>query len=294
MRWQLTMRCGHNRNGTAGPGGWGRWVAAAVVACVMSGGLAGSKVYGDRPAPGGDSEAIDAERPGRPSEGGPDGRPGGPRRGIGRPDRPPGPPTDGRGRFRGRPDPELFLSPEEREEVLEFAREHFPEIHERLQEDWDDVPETRSAWRMQRLIWPMIRLMRIARYDPELADLLIAEQRVEMRLSELQRDYLAFPVDSVRVEIKQQMRVLFEERFGLRRQRLEREIRSLQERLEQARQQLQQQEQAKEALIDTELNQLIEDLERRPLRPGVGSPLYELDNGDDLLPERPPARNDSP
>jgi len=271
-----------------------RWAAAAaglLAACVAAGPVA----YGQN-ADRDDDEPAEAEveRGLRPSRPGPTSRSGGPHRGPGRPERPPGPPRDGFGRPGGRPDAEFFLSAEEREEVLAFAREHFPEVYERLQEDEERAremhgPGHRSAWRMQRFLWPMIRLMRIAKYDPELADLLIAEQKVEMELAELQRDYLAFPADSVRGEIKKQMRALFAERFDLRRRRLEREIRSLQERLEEARQRLEQQDAAKGALIDAELSELIRELEERPVRPGVEPPLFEQDDDNPPAPPPPPA-----
>jgi TolA-binding protein len=121
---------------------------------------------------------------------------------------------------------------------------------------------------MRRFIWPMMRLMRLAEYDPELAEILIDEHKVEMELARLKRDYQVFPAESVRAQIKARMRSLLETRFDLRRQRLEREIRSLQERLEQARQRLQQQDTAKKSLIDAELETLVRELEEQPPLPG--------------------------
>jgi len=264
------------QRGVATPTGSGRrsagWVAGVVVLALAAGRAPAEQepAHHDRPilVEHGAHGATPASRPAQPGWG----QSRHHRPGHRMP--PPGGPPEPGGPGMGRPAPrEFFLSPKERREVLEFAKKHFPEVYERLR----DLPDNRRRpyWRMQRFIWPMIRLMRLAKYDPELANILIEEQKVEMELARLKRDYVEFPAESVRAEIKAQMRALLERRFDLRRRRLEREIHSLQERLEQARRHLQQQNTAKSALIDTEMDTLIQHLEDQPPLPAGEHDVWE-------------------
>lgn len=165
--------------------------------------------------------------------------------------RPAGPHHDDRDRS---PD---FLTPQEREELMAFAKEHFPKMYELLR----GSPRAHQHRLLRRVGWSMLRLMRLHHHDPELAEKLIAEHKIEMELAQLRRDYREFPSEAARENIKQKMRELLEQRFDLRQQRLELEIRALEKRLEEARRRLVRQEDDRQRLVDTEVERIIDHLQ---------------------------------
>ncbi len=164
--------------------------------------------------------------------------------------------------FGGEPREESFdfLTPEEREELLAFAEKHFPEVHERL----TNAPYADRRRFFHQVGWRMLKLLRLQRHDPELADKLIAEQKIEMKLMELRRDYVEFPTASARDTIKTKIRQLMETRFDLRQARLELEIRELERRLLAARERLAKQEESKAQIVDLEIDRFIDEMEGRP------------------------------
>lgn len=185
-----------------------------------------------------------------------------PREGHPRPMRPPGPRDD------NAPD---FLTEKEREALMAFAKEHFPQIYELLK----GAPPEHQHRILRRVGWPLLRLMRLQRHDPELAEKLIAEHKIEMELAQLKRDYQEFPSESARESIKQKMRTLLEQRFDLRQKRLELEIRALEKRLEEARQRLDRQESNRQKLVDAEVERMIDQLQDErmwgPALPSLGA-----------------------
>ena len=74
------------------------------------------------------------------------------------------------------------LTPQEKEDLLAFAREHFPEMYKRLERFRQKDPATYGG-AMRRLAGPMLRMMRLSKSNPELADALIVEHKVEMELA---------------------------------------------------------------------------------------------------------------
>jgi len=257
-------------------------------------------VHGDRDS----QERVDEERPpaGETEAGGPsdptaspradeNGHPGGRRQrresrdfagarscdGRPRDMRPPGPRLEHRDRA---PD---FLTPQEREELMAFTQEHFPRIYELLR----DSPRAHQHRLLKRVGWPMLRLLRLHRHDPELAEKLIAEHKIEMELAQLKRDYLEFPSEAARENIKQKMRELLEQRFDLRQQRLELEIRALEKRLEEARQRLARQEGDRQRLVDTEVERIIDELQNERMW-GSSIPPFGAETDRFDLPLEPP------
>jgi len=165
--------------------------------------------------------------------------------------RPPSPRRGDRDKF---PD---FLTQQEREELMAFAKAHFPKMYEMLHSS----PRAHQHRLLKRVGWSMLRLMRLYGHDPELAEKLIAEHKIEMELAQLRRDYREFPSEAARENIKQKVRELLEQRFDLRQQRLELEIRALARRLEEARQRLVRQEGDRQRLVDTEVERVIDQLQ---------------------------------
>jgi len=178
------------------------------------------------------------------------------------------------------------LTEKEREELMAFAKEHFPRMYELLR----SAPREHQHRLLRRVGWPMLRLLRLNRHDPELAEKLIAEHKIEMELDQLRRDYQEFPSEAARESIKQKMRALLEQRFDLRQQRLELEIRALEKRLDEARQRLDRQEAERQRLVDTELDRVIDQLQEERLWGPSLPPLdVETDRPDEPL-DRPEPR----
>ncbi|HOW72671.1 MAG TPA: hypothetical protein PKY77_18890 [Phycisphaerae bacterium] len=164
-----------------------------------------------------------------------------------------------------------FLTAEERERLQDFIKEHFPELSDRL----------RAGRVPQRIAWPLLRLMRIQKSDPELGGKLIEEHRIEMKLVESRRGYRDAPSETARESIRIKIRQLLEQRFDVRQARLELEIRDLQRRIEKARERLAKQQANKAQLVENELEHLTDTFEesagrkedRTSLPEGPGGPL---------------------
>lgn len=184
---------------------------------------------GGWPGPGGfEGGPQDAGRPGGPHHGGPD---------------------------------EPVLSPQEKEELLAFVRDRFPELYRQLQQFQDTDPGAYGR-AVRRLTFPMLHMMRVSKSDPQLAAKMIAEHRVELELADLQSRYPAQASGADREQARSRIRQLVEKRFDLRQQRLEIEIKNMQKRLDQARSHLTQQAADRSQLIDAEVSRTIDHLEK--------------------------------
>ncbi len=145
-----------------------------------------------------------------------------------------------------------FLTAQEREDLMNFTKEQFPELYERFQRmQSGNRPEFGRMLRQAG--WPLLRLHRLQKHDPELAEKLIAEHKIEMKLVELRRDYREFTSESARERMRTEIRGLMEKRFDLRQARLELEIRDLEKRLQNARERLTKQSTTKQQIVDSEL-----------------------------------------
>ncbi|MBP7935660.1 MAG: hypothetical protein KA354_13520 [Phycisphaerae bacterium] len=161
-----------------------------------------------------------------------------------------------------------FLTAEEQERLQDFIKEHFPELSDRL----------RAGRVPQRIAWPLLRLMRIQKNDPELGGKLIEEHRIEMKLMESRRGYRDAPSEAARESIRIKIRRLLEQRFDVRQARLELEIRDLQRRIEKAKERLAKQQANKAQLVENELEHLTDTFEesagrKEDLTSGPGAPL---------------------
>jgi hypothetical protein len=170
-----------------------------------------------------------------------------------------GPPQDaGRpgGPHHGGPDGPV-LAPQEKEELLAFVRDHFPELYRRLQQFQNTDPGAYGR-SVRRLTMPMLHMMRVSKNDPQLAAKRSAEHRVELELDDLQSHYAAQASDAERRQTRSRIRQLVEKRFDLRQQRLELEITNMQKRLDQARSHLTQQAASRPQLIDADVKRMID------------------------------------
>jgi hypothetical protein len=205
------------------------------------------------------------------------------RRGPDRPGwelRPFGPPAPGR----GGPD-EHALTPQEREELAEFVRQHFPEMHGRLQRFKRSDPGGYGQ-ALRRLSFPMLRMMRLSKTDPQLAEVMIAEHRVEIELADWQDRYAKQTSAQARADSQSKIRELVDKQFDLRQRRLEMEIRNMQKRLDEALARLSQQAADRSRIIDAEVQRIVGHLEKK--HPGETKPDSPAENTSHAFPQGAP------
>jgi hypothetical protein len=171
-----------------------------------------------------------------------------PRMGPGRVGRPGGPEVGG---------PWFELSPDERAELRQFVREHFPEIAEELEALREQSPE-RFERRLRRIAPDMLRLMDTMQIDPRRGILMVQERRLDMRIRQRVRQYRLTENVETRTEIRGQVRLLLGEQFDLRRQRRELEIRQLENRLGELRQHLANSNAKRDQIIEDQLDEFLE------------------------------------
>lgn len=121
------------------------------------------------------------------------------------------------------------MSDEERTEMLDFIREQFPLIAEELDAAQADYPQ-RYERRLARLMPEMRRLKEMMETDPERAELLIQERRLDMRARMTAQRYAA-ATDANRERIRRELRGQLDQLFNVRIQRREADIRSLEVRI---------------------------------------------------------------
>jgi DNA-binding transcriptional MerR regulator len=160
----------------------------------------------------------------------------------------PGP--EGRGPGNERDDREFGPRPEELERFLDFTREHFPRVHEKLVQARSDDPQA-----FRQMLWrvgpPMMRLVRLARDNPKEAERLILLQKLEMQIHETRDQYRNAKTDDERNKIRTEMRGLIEQKFDARQERLKAEIEELRKRLDE-------QDKRKQQIIDDEIGKALE------------------------------------
>jgi len=163
---------------------------------------------------------------------------------------------------RGGPD-EHSLTPQEREELDEFVHQHFPEMHGRLQRFKRSDPG-RYGLALRRLAFPMLRMMRLSKTDPQLAEVMIAEHHIEIELADWRDRYMKQNSEQARADSQSRIRELVDRLFDLRQRRLEMEIRNMQKRLDEARKHLSQQAADRSRIVDAEVQRIIGRLEKEP------------------------------
>ncbi|NLX12974.1 MAG: hypothetical protein GXY44_04865 [Phycisphaerales bacterium] len=207
-----------------------------------------------------DDRDWDDDRPFPPGRGGerrgegpPDGRPG---RGAGlRGGRGPDSVSDGRPGFgRGEPRPEP-LTTEETEALMDFMKERFPDRYEQLNAIREANPTAfrRMIFRHSR---PLLHILRVNRHDPEMAEVMIAEHRVESELIEKRQAYREARGEAARQELIGQTRKLLDESFDLKQKRLEMEIERLRKRLDEQARRVQERKNNKGKIIEVEILRL--------------------------------------
>jgi hypothetical protein len=138
------------------------------------------------------------------------------------------------------------------DKVLEFLKEHYPEMYEKLTALRKEDPR---AFRRQlmRLLPRLPEFMMLVERDPEMATLLIEEHKLEMEIREVAHDYRHVESDDERASLKQRLASLVGEQFDIRQTRLKRMIEDLERQLELKKKALAQREERKKQLIEIEV-----------------------------------------
>ncbi len=169
------------------------------------------------------------------------------------------PPPMGPDRFgphRGGPEGPL-LSPREREELIAFIKLHFPEMYRRLQR-FQQAEPARHGQALRRMAGPILRIMRLSQTNPELAEIMIAEHKVEMELFELQNAWAAPRSQAEREAKRERIRDLVGQRFDLRQKRLGMEIEDMRKRLDEAMARLARQGADRAEIVEAETRRMME------------------------------------
>jgi len=166
------------------------------------------------------------------------------------------------------------LSPQEKDELIAFIKQHFPEMHRRLQR-FQQADPVRHGQALRRMAEPVLRMMRVSKTNPELAEIMMAEHRVEMELFELQNAWGRPRSEAERESRQERLRMLVGKRFDLRQKRLEMEIQEMRKRLDQAMARLYQQSADRAEIVEAETRRMTERLGSGPR--GWGDREHEKD-----------------
>ncbi len=158
------------------------------------------------------------------------------------------------------------LSPQERQAMYQFLREHFPKLADNLQQivEYD----ARSADRLLARMSPQIReILLLTETQPELAQLKIAEMRAGLALVEASGAYRAAMSDpsaseSDRADAIARVRQAAGERFDAQLEAKKLEVAKLEARLNELKDSVHQIEQRR----DTEIEQMVESTKRNARR----------------------------
>ena len=177
-----------------------------------------------------------------------------------------GPPRHGEHpRFGHRAGPHGDLDPKQMEEFMEFAREEFPLLYERIKQAREKHPRGWGPKMAGPFGQQMRKMIELRRENPELAKKIFAQHRNEMEIGDLHRQYREARTPEEKNAIAKEIRSHLETGFDLRLERLKLEIAQLEKRLKEARQNLADQEQNKATVIDKHHQKLLSS--NKPLPP---------------------------
>lgn len=211
-------------------------------------------------SPPDESEADDADLPpDRPPAFGPGPRPG-----------PGGPPWLGERFGKG-----------ERERVQAFVKEHFPNLHEELEQLRDRRKELYEK-RFRRVLPEVHELMDMLEINPERAKLFIQERRIDMDMRRLGARYRNTVDESEKAKILEQMRTLGQSAFDARQEREAFEIREIETRLQELKERHVRAPQDREKLVE------------KHVQKRIAAPPIDEKGGPGFGERRPPRREPGP
>lgn len=155
------------------------------------------------------------------------------------------------------PGPEQPLSPREVDDLMQFARDNFPQIYERLDRLRRDKPREfqRILHRVYARLGP---LMDLARENPRVAEKAIQEHRLQIVITGLAEQYRAAKSDEERARLQREIETRIRDRFDRHQERIRLEIQALRKRLDDQERQLTKREQNKENVLRNELQRALD------------------------------------
>lgn len=197
------------------------------------------------------------------------------------PDRPPG---FGPGPRPGPGGPPWFgerMGKGERERVQAFMKEHFPNLHEELEQLRERRKELYEK-RFHRVLPELHELMDMLEINPERAKLFIQERRIDMDMRRLGARYRNAVDESEKAKILEQMRVLGQSAFDARQEREAFEIREIETRLQELKDRHARAPQDREKHVE------------KHVQKRIASPLNDEKGGPGFGERRPPRREPGP
>lgn len=234
------------------------WLAAACLACGLGGSAYGTARLNEGDPPPADrrepppdrrdapppDEDEDLDMPPAP----PEGRPG---------DRPPGRFRGPRGEGPGRGDMPPLPAIKNLEELMKFAREHFPEKAERLEQLRREDP---AMFRMfsRRILPRLARLKEAYDRDPNgIGKFLIQDHRFQEEIDRLARDYRDQRDEAGRRELAQKIKDLLRQQWDVRMQRRHLELAEIEKRLAEQRKQLEDRQAHQQEMIERQFQRVV-------------------------------------
>jgi hypothetical protein len=138
------------------------------------------------------------------------------------------------------------------EQTMKFLKQHYPQMHERLQRLRESDP--RGFYRQLMRIAPrMPELIDLIETRPELAKMMIEEHQLEMDIRDETLRHARAKTDETRAEAKQRLQELVSRQFDVRQNRLKSIIADLERELDQKKKALEERASKKEQIIDLEV-----------------------------------------
>jgi hypothetical protein len=152
--------------------------------------------------------------------------------------------------------PDEPVTLEQTRQIMDFARENFPQLYDRLerlrQHDLQKFAQVLHDTRGR-----LLPILEASRRDPEVAKKMIAEQRLQLAINELAEKYRQTRSDAERAQLGAEVQAKVRERFEMFQSRMRMEIERLRKRLDEQEKKLADREQKKEEMVRGEMERLL-------------------------------------
>ncbi len=160
------------------------------------------------------------------------------------------------------------MTEEERDEVLDFMTEHYPEVAESLEAVDGEEGEPKLNRRHARMLPEILRMHELSEEDPAMFEIKVAEQQSRFELRRLIREYRQADDDETKDELSTQIKPLVEAAFDAQQSRMEKEVVRLEKRLEGLRNHIAKRADNRDAEIEQSFADVLEGKEPRGERLG--------------------------
>ncbi len=161
------------------------------------------------------------------------------------------------------------MSVAEREALDAFVQEHYPEMHE-MMEKTEARDERGFRRRLARVLPHLLHMQALKQEDPERFAEELAEQKRELELRRLTRQYRTATDEAEKARLAEAIRPLVADHFDAHQRRMEEEVRRLETRLTRLREDIAEQAENREAEIEAIYQRILEGKPPRFGPPGRG------------------------